>query len=70
LVDAERYMMTVYRYIELNPVRAAMVERPEGPRWSSVHANFGVLKEPLVTPHSLNPALEQDATIRAEACRA
>jgi putative transposase len=34
LVDTERYLLTVYLltaylYIELNPVRAAMVERPE-----------------------------------------
>jgi putative transposase len=26
LVDSERYLLTVYRYIELNPVRASMVE--------------------------------------------
>ena len=25
LVDSERYLMTVHRYIELNPVRAALV---------------------------------------------
>ncbi|MEP7186973.1 MAG: transposase [Rhodanobacter sp.] len=70
LVDTQRYLMTVYRYIELSPVRAAMLERPEGHRWSSVHANLGVLKDPLVTPHSLYLALDQDATIRAEAYRA
>lgn len=29
IVGTERYLMAVYRYIELNPVRAAMVERPE-----------------------------------------
>jgi putative transposase len=47
-----------------------MVERPEGHRWSSVHANLGMLKDPLVTPHSLYLALDQDATIRAQAYRA
>lgn len=67
LVDTERYMMTVYRYIELNPVRAAMVERPEQHRWSSVHANLGLLKDQLVTPHSIYLALDHDASIRAEA---
>lgn len=30
LVDADRYFLTVCRYIELNPVRAAMVAAPEG----------------------------------------
>lgn len=28
LVDSDRYLLTAYRYIELNPVRAAMVEKP------------------------------------------
>ena len=28
LVDAERYLLACYRYIELNPVRAGMVEHP------------------------------------------
>jgi putative transposase len=69
LVDTERYMMTVYRYIELNPVRAAMVERPEQHRWSSVHANLGLLKDQLVTPHSIYLALDHDASIRVEARR-
>jgi putative transposase len=70
LVDTEQYMMTVYRYIELNPVRAAMVERPEQHRWSSVHANLGLLKDQLVTPHSIYLALDHDASIRVEAYRA
>lgn len=69
LVDTERYMMTVYRYIELNAVRAAMVERPEEHRWSSVHANLGLLKDQLVTPHSIYLELNQDATLRAAAYR-
>ena len=69
LVDTERYLMTVYRYIELNPVRAAMVERPEQHRWSSVHANLGLLKDPLVTPHSIYLELDQDAAVRAAAYR-
>jgi putative transposase len=40
LVDTERYLLTVYRHIELNPVRASMVSLPEHYRWSSVHANL------------------------------
>ncbi|MEO6689295.1 MAG: transposase, partial [Dokdonella sp.] len=28
LVDSERYLLTCYRYIEMNPVRAAMVSCP------------------------------------------
>ena len=62
-------MMTVYRYIELNPLRTAMVERPEQHRWSSVHANLELLKDHLVTPHSSYLELGHDATTRAAACR-
>ncbi|OOG54110.1 transposase [Rhodanobacter sp. B05] len=69
LVDTERYVMTVYRYIELNPVRAAMAERPEQHRWSSVHANLGLLKDRLVTPHSIYLELDHDAVVRAAAYR-
>ena len=39
LIHAEGYLLTCYRYIELNPVRAQMVEAPELYRWSSFRAN-------------------------------
>ena len=39
LVHPERYLLTCMRYIELNPVRAQMVKRPEEYRWSSYGAN-------------------------------
>jgi putative transposase len=39
LVQEEKYLMACYRYIELNPVRANMVKRPEEYRWSSYGAN-------------------------------
>lgn len=51
LVDTQAYLLTVYRYIELNPVRAAMAAWPEDYRWSSARANLGLRHEPLVTPH-------------------
>ena len=35
LVDAEEYLLTCYRYIEMNPVTAGMVATPEQYRWSS-----------------------------------
>jgi len=34
LVESESYLLTCYRYIELNPVRARMVEDPTEYRWS------------------------------------
>jgi putative transposase len=39
LVQSERYLLSCMRYIELNPVRAAMVRRPEEYRWSSYAIN-------------------------------
>ena len=35
VVDCERYLLTVMRYIELNPVRAGMVADPGSYPWSS-----------------------------------
>jgi len=39
LVDAEQYLLTCYRYIEMNPVRANMVNHPSDYRWSSYHCH-------------------------------
>jgi putative transposase len=50
LIQSEKYLLTCYRYIELNPVRAGMVERPEEYDWSSYHVNaWG--DESWLTPH-------------------
>ncbi len=39
LVQSDRYLLTCMRYIELNPVRAQMVRRPEEYHWSSYGNN-------------------------------
>lgn len=39
LVQSGRYLLACYRYIELNPVRAGMVARPQDYPWSSHCAN-------------------------------
>lgn len=67
LVDSECYLMTVYRCIELNPVRAAMVERPEDYPWSSVHANLNRHHDDLVMPHASYLGLHSDPDARAAA---
>lgn len=51
IAQTERYVLTCYRYIELNPVRADMVERPEHYIWSSHRTNTGVEESDLLTPH-------------------
>lgn len=69
LVDSERYLLTVIRYIELNPVRAAMVATPEEFPWSSVHTHLGNTCDPLLSPHPVYLALGADITTRASAHR-
>ena len=39
VVDSECYLLTCTRYIELDPLRARMVEYPVEYSWSSHHAN-------------------------------
>lgn len=70
LVDSDRYLLTAYRYIELNPVRAAMVEKPEHHHWSSVHANLALCEDPLVTPHAHFIEMGITLQVRTEAYRA
>ena len=46
LVEKESYLLTLSRYIALNPVKAGMVERPEEYRWSSYRARAGYEQAP------------------------
>ncbi|MDN5752312.1 MAG: transposase [Nitrosospira sp.] len=39
IVDSEQYLLTLMRYIELNPVRAGIVAYPEDYPWSSYRYN-------------------------------
>lgn len=65
LVDTERYLLEVYRYIELNPVRAGLCNHPESYAWSSVHANMGLREDEIVTPHACYLGLHHDPVQRA-----
>ena len=71
LVSTDQYLLAVYRYIELNPVRAHMVQLPEHHPWSSVHANLGLAFDPLIliTPHETFLAIAQDSRERHMAYR-
>ncbi len=68
-VQEEGYLMACYRYVELNPVRAGMVERPGDYPWSSYRANAQGTHDPLVTPHPLYLAYGADAPERQAAYR-
>lgn len=49
LVDADEYLLTLLRYIHLNPVRAKLAASPDDYPWSSHHAYVGKRAEPWVT---------------------
>jgi putative transposase len=53
LIDAEDYLLNCYRYIELNPVRAGMVNHPGAYPWSSYRCTALGKENCLVTPHAL-----------------
>jgi len=67
--QAETYLLACQRYIELNPVRAGMVEHPADYRWSSYRANAQGESNLLLHPHELYLALGTDATSRQTAYR-
>lgn len=67
LVESGAYLLSVIRYIELNPVRAGMVAAAEDFRWSSVHAHLGAACDPLLTLHPVYLALGPDTQRRAAA---
>jgi len=69
LVQTDRYLLTVMRYIELNPVRAALVEHPWDHPWSSVHAHLRCRVDARLTPHPVYLALGPTAEGRASAYR-
>jgi len=50
-VDADRYLLACYRYIELNPVRAGIVRSPDAYPWSSYRVNSTGAPSSLITPH-------------------
>ncbi len=70
LVDSDRYLLTCMRYVELNPVRAAMVAAPWEHRWSSVHAHLGLHHDTRWTPHATFIALGADEDQRRATYRA
>lgn len=51
LVDSGEYVLACYRYIELSPVRAAMVLQPVNYGWSSYPCNATGAHDAQVTPH-------------------
>lgn len=68
-VHAEDYLLGCMRYIELNPVRAGMVDDPGAHPWSSYRRNALGQADRLVTEHSLYSALGNSTGERRGAYR-
>ncbi len=52
-IESGTHLLSCYRYVELNPVRARMVVAAGDYPWSSHRANANGVQDPLVTPHAL-----------------
>jgi putative transposase len=68
-IQEDAYLLTCYRYIELNPVRAAMVDDPADYAWSSYGANALGQDNALLLPHPLYLALGADDSARRDSYR-
>lgn len=65
-LEAGSWLMPCMRDIELNPVRAGLVERPQDYPWSSAAHHLGAVRDPLVQDHMAfwamgNTPFERDA---------
>jgi putative transposase len=69
LVQTEQYLLEVYRYIELNPVRAGMVSDPADFQWSSYQCNALGRSSELLTPHDVYLTLGQNEQSRQSCYR-
>ena len=69
LVDTDQYVLACYRYIEMNPVRAGMVQHPADYRWSSYRANAQSIGDPVIVPHDVFLELGASCNQRKSAYR-
>jgi putative transposase len=69
-IDSEHYFLACCRYIELNPVRAGMVDHPRAYRWSSYGAHADGAADALISDHTTYRALGRSRAARQKAYRA
>ena len=69
MINHDEYLLTCMRYIELNPVRAGMVQTPEKYRWSSYGVNAWGDKSVFIVPHDLYISLGNSAEFRQQSYR-
>lgn len=69
LIQSDLYLLTCQRYIELNPVRATMVDDPAQYRWSSYRTHALGVSDARLTPHPVYLALGATESDRQAAYR-
>jgi putative transposase len=69
LIQEEMYLLICQRYIELNPVRAGMVQQPAQYKWSSYRGNAEGCADPILSPHPLYSGMAGDAGERQRVYR-
>jgi putative transposase len=67
VVESEAYLLTLYRFIELDPVRAGIVKAPEQYRWSSAKNHLAPTGSPLILDHDVYMRLGDTMEARARA---
>lgn len=65
-VQTEQYLLACCRYIELNPVRARMVDTPGAYRWSSYNARMGGKGTDWIDLDPMYLALSDEEAIRQQ----
>ncbi len=69
ITQQDNYLLTCQRYIELNPVRAEMVEHPGEYRWSSFRTHSQGENSEVLSPHPLYLNLGKSANARQSTYR-
>jgi putative transposase len=70
LVEPERFLVSLSRYIEMEPVRAGLASSPGAWPWSSYAGNAAEADDDLLCPHALYQALGPTRALRCQAYRA
>jgi len=67
LIDSDAYLLACYRYVDLNPVRASMVDSPADYQWSSYREHVDLDDTTYVDESSTFLALAQSRQRRRQA---
>ncbi|MBL4827423.1 MAG: transposase [Spongiibacteraceae bacterium] len=65
LIDSEAYLLSCYRYVELQPLYQGITDSPEKYRWTSFHHHTQTKPNHLIYDHRLYHALGENKEDRA-----